>query len=184
MDSKKSFWNSAASAGMVLGGVCVVYLILNWLLSLVADKSAATGIIAMLANIILWAAKFGGCIWLMKFFLLRFSEAFPEADNGDVFKYGMLVALFSALIYSAAYLAYMLFLAPDQIQEVFDSLADNPMMNSNSLEMLEEMMPKMPTISFFMNLVYCWLFGTVLSAIFSRNIPSSNPFRNNGIDEQ
>ena len=45
---------------------------------------------------------------------------------------------------------------------------------------MEELMPKMPTYAFFANLIYCWLFGTILAAIFSRNISSSNPF----IDEQ
>ena len=38
------------------------------------------------------------------------------------------------------------------------------------------MIPRLPTFSFFVNLFYCWLFGTVLSAILSRNIPSRNPF--------
>ena len=47
---------------------------------------------------------------------------------------------------------------------------------------LEEMLPKLPTITFFSQFIYCWLFGTVVAAIFSRNIPSSNPFDN--IDEQ
>jgi hypothetical protein len=34
----------------------------------------------------------------------------------------------------------------------------------------------MGTVSFFTNLIYCFLFGVVLSAILSRNIPSRNPF--------
>ena len=57
---------------------------------------------------------------------------------------------------------------------------DNPMMDSNAMSMMEDMIPRMPTISFFINLIWCWLFGTVLAAIFSRNVSSKNPF----IDEQ
>ena len=45
---------------------------------------------------------------------------------------------------------------------------------------VEEMIPRTPTIMFLVNFLYCWLFGTSLSAILSRNIPSRNPF----IDEQ
>ena len=47
------------------------------------------------------------------------------------------------------------------------------------MDMMEEMIPKLPTMTFFLNFFWCWLFGTVLSAIFSRNIPSSNPFAGN-----
>ena len=45
---------------------------------------------------------------------------------------------------------------------------------------MDGMMAKLPNVMFFVNLFWCWLFGTVLAAIFSRNIPPRNPF----IDEQ
>ena len=88
----------------------------------------------------------------------------------------MLTALLSALLYSAFYLAYTSFIAPDTFDTALEILRDNPYIDSNSMEQVEEMIPRMPTIAFFMNLVYCWLFGTVLAAIYSRNIPSQNPF--------
>ena len=50
------------------------------------------------------------------------------------------------------------------------------MLTADQLDSMQELMPKLPTISFFANLIWCWLFGTVLAAIFSRNIPSRNPF--------
>ena len=50
------------------------------------------------------------------------------------------------------------------------------MVDANTMGQMEQMIPQMPTFSFFFNLIYCWLFGTVLSAIFSRNIPPQNPF--------
>ena len=34
----------------------------------------------------------------------------------------------------------------------------------------------MPQVMFFSNLVYCFLYGTVLSAVLSRNIPPRDPF--------
>ena len=52
------------------------------------------------------------------------------------------------------------------------------MMDSATLEAVEEMIPSMPTYAFFGNLIYCTLYGTIVSAILSRNIPSSNPFEN------
>ena len=91
----------------------------------------------------------------------------------------MITALLSAMLYSAFYLAYVSFIAPDTFSQALDILADNPMMDSNSMSAVEEMIPRMPTISFFGNLIYCWLFGTILSAIFSASIRPQNPFTDN-----
>lgn len=176
MDEKKSIWNEAAVAGLVLGAVSSVYMLLN-------------GYISPFLSIIFWLAKFAGCIFLMRFFLAKYSANNSEAGHSDVFRFGSLVALLSALIYAAFSLAYMKYINPEMISEAFDSalgMYEN-LLDSNTLNQMEQMMPKMPVYSFFINLFYCWLFGTVLSAIFSRNIPSDNPFgrdNNSEIDEQ
>lgn len=175
MEDKKTIWNDAGFAGIVLGGMSIVFLMLNWLTSLLSESGTATVILGIL-NFVLWAAKLAACLYFLHFFLKKFSNNNPDADHEDVFKQGMRIALLSALIYSAFYLAYSLFIAPDQFEEALDLLQDNPMMDSNTMEMMENLIPKMPTISFFGNLIYCWLFGTIASAIMSRNIPSDNPF--------
>jgi len=174
MSDKKTLWNEAAIAGLVLGIVPSIYLYLS-------------GIVGSMISILLWLVKFAGCIWLLRFFLLRFSNSNPDADNSDVFKFGMLTAFLSALLYSAFNMAYMMFISPDTITEAFDTIMENysSLLDSNSREEIEAMMPKLPTISFFGNLIYCTLFGIILSAIFSREIPSSNPFDNKSSkDEQ
>ena len=48
------------------------------------------------------------------------------------------------------------------------------MMTSEAMEALEN--TNMERVSFFTNLIYCFIFGTILSAILSSNIPSKNPF--------
>ena len=53
-----------------------------------------------------------------------------------------------------------------------------PMMTCETLETLEQIMPKMPTIMFFSNLIYCTLFGIIVTAFVSKNTGSSNPFKN------
>jgi hypothetical protein len=50
------------------------------------------------------------------------------------------------------------------------------LMDSNTAEMMEKTFDNLPQYMFFANLIYCFLYGTVLSAILSRNIPSRNPF--------
>ncbi|MCQ2183543.1 MAG: DUF4199 domain-containing protein [Bacteroidales bacterium] len=168
MSDKKTIWNDAALAGLVLGAIPMAYLYLS-------------GVVGSFISILLWLVKFVGCIFLLRFFMLRFSNSNPDAGNSDVFKFGMLTAFLSALLYAAFNMAYMMFISPDTIKEAFDTIMENysSMLDSNAREELEAMIPKIPTISFFGNLVYCWLFGTVLSAIFSREIPSSNPFDKN-----
>ena len=178
-EQKNIMWEHAGKAGLVLGGVSILYMLCTMLTGKVAESGSAVFLMSMI-NLLLWVAKLAACIFLMRFFMLRFSQADPTADNARVFRFGMAVALLSALLYSAFYLAYVSFIAPDTFEQALSMLEDNPMMDSNSLSAIEDMIPKLPTISFFVNLVWCWLFGTVLSAIFSRNIPPQNPF----VDEQ
>ena len=177
MAEKNIIWESAGKAGLALGGVSILYMLCTMLTGKLAESASGFGVVAVsLGNFVLWAVKFAACLFLMRFFMLRFSQADPTADNNRVFKFGMLTALLSALFYSAFYLAYTSFIAPDTFDTALEILRDNPYIDSNSMEQVEEMIPRMPTIAFFMNLVYCWLFGTVLAAIYSRNIPSQNPF--------
>lgn len=178
MEDKKVIWNAAGKDGLILGGISVAYLALNWAMSFLKAETFLVIALTNILNVVLWAVKFYACITFMKVALINFSNENPEADNAMVFRFGSLVALLSALVYSAAYLAYMQYLAPDMIEQVISSLRDNPMMDSNSLQALDSIMPKLPSITFFSNLIYCSLFGTVLSAILSRNIPSRNPFEN------
>jgi len=168
MNDKKSIWNEAAVAGLVLGVIPMLYLYLS-------------GIVGTLFSILLWIVKFGACIFLMKYFLKKYSRNNPDADHSDVFRFGMLAAFLSALLFSGFTMAYLTFINPDMIREVFDSMMENysSMLDSNARDQMDALISKTPTILFFSTLVYCWLFGTVLSAIFSKEIPSDNPFDSN-----
>lgn len=177
-ETKNNIWEQAGKAGLVLGGISIAYMLLTMLTGKVAENGPT--VLMGLVNFLLWAAKLGACIYLMRFFILRFAMRDPSVDSSRAFRFGTLTALLSALLYSAFYLAYVSFIAPDTFEQALSIFEDNPMMDSNSMAAIEEMIPRMPTISFFVNLVWCWLFGTVLSAIFSRNVSSKNPF----IDEQ
>ena len=178
MNEKKSVWESAGKAGLVLGGVSIAFMLLSMLTGKLSGSAPA--FLLGLLSVVLWIAKFAGCIYLMRYFILKFAADDPTVDNSRAFRFGTLTALLSALLYSAFYLAYTSFIAPDTFTQAMEVLQDNPMIDSNTMSQMEELMPKMPTYAFFGTLIYCWLFGTILAAIFSRNISSSNPF----IDEQ
>ena len=186
--SRKDLWDAAGKAGLVLGLVSSAYVLVSALLTKLAGGTGMAFLTTILA-FALWAAKFAGCILLMKFFMKRFADAHPGVDNSDTFKFGMVTALLSALIFAAFDMAYMTWIAPDTMSQALEMIQESSygsMLPAESLEAMENI--NFGTVTFFTNLVYCFLFGTVLSAILSRNIPSRNPFANPGLynkpDEQ
>ena len=173
--SKKKLWDSAGKAGAVLGAISIAYLVIT---TLMAGKGGALG--GALLTLVLWIAKFAACIYLMKVFMLRYSAGEPSATNRDTFSFGRKTAFLSALIYSAFVLAFYTLIMPDALASNLDTVMQSysSMLDSNSLEQLEQMKSSLPQWMFFSNLIYCYLFGCVVSIFLSRNIPSSNPFEN------
>lgn len=180
MNDKNSFWNQAARAGLVLGGISSLYLIVTYLLGLI-NSSGFVNILLSVVKALLWVAKFAACIYLMKMFIQKFANGQSEESDGrkhSAFSYGALVSFLSALIYSAVYLAYNTYIAPELFDQIMEMYRTMPMMTSEALETVEQIMPKMPTIMFFSNLIYCTLFGIIVTAFVSKNTESSNPFKN------
>lgn len=177
---RKDMWETAAKAGLVLGAVSSVYMFLTQFMA------GATGFIMTTLSFVLWAAKFGGCIWLMSFFMKMFVANHPEVDNKTTFNLGIATAILSALIYSAAAFANVAFISGDAIAEQMDLVMQQmgSMMDSNTTSLLEAYMENLPQITFFSNLLYCFVFGTVLSYILSRNIPNKDPFADYKPDQQ
>lgn len=180
-EEKINIWNEAAVPGLVLGLVSIAYMVVNLLTSRLAGTGGMAFLIGLL-GFVLWAAKIAACILLLRHFLLAFSRRNPSADNRKVFQFGMVVALYSALLYSGFYLVYVLYIDPDTIAASMEAAmsAYSSMMTSDMRAAMENMQADMPAIGFFSNLIWCWLFGTVLSAIFSRTIPGpirDDPFK-------
>lgn len=171
---RKNMWNLAGRAGLVFGAISTVYMFINQLVGI----SQIPSFLSSLLGAILWLAKFGGCIYLMAFFMKRFVGENPQVGNSETFKLGMVISLLSALIYAAFSFANIAFISADMFAQEMDATIQqlSPMLDSNSMRMLDTMMDKMPQISFFTNLIYCFIYGTILSAILSRNIPTKDPF--------
>lgn len=178
MTDKKTLWSGGANAGLALGGVSIAYVLLTLLTGKLAGGSTGMAFLVSVLNFLLWAAKFAGCILLMKLFMKKFASLDPAIDNRDTFNFGVVAALLSAVLFSAFELAYLQFIAPDTIRDAFDTVMAqmSNQLDSNSLQAIDAIEDKLPQITFFSNLIYCFLFGTVLSAILSKNIPSRNPF--------
>jgi len=173
MSETRSVFNDAAISGLALGAVSISYELLNHL-----GKSIESGVIAGSLAVLLWIAKFVGCILLLRFFMKRYSLTDSQIDNSQTFRFGVVTALYSALLYAAFYFIYVVYIVPDIFEQSFAMIRDSysQSLPAESMEQIENMMGNLPTISFFAMLIYCFLFGTILSAILSRNIPSRNPF--------
>ena len=184
VDTKTS-WNEASKSGLILGAVTSAYFVFGMLLDMVKGGTAVS-VLSSVAGVLLWVAKFALCIYLMKFFMQKFAGRHPEADNSDTFRFGTRTALLSALIYSAVYLAWLLFIQPDVFSASVDMAIErySETFTEEQIEQVRGVFSSLPAITFFFNLVYCWLFGTLLSAIFSRNIPPRNPFAGGNAEEQ
>lgn len=171
---KKNMWNTGAKAGLILGLVSTVYMFITQLLGTVQMGTFLSSVLSL----VLWAAKFGGCIWIMSFFMKKFAAENPEADNSMTFKFGMVASILSALIFAAANFANMAYISADffqtQMEAVMQAMA--PQLDSNMMQSMEKTLENLPQMMFFYYLIYCFIFGTILSAILSRNIPSRNPF--------
>lgn len=176
---KNLFWNQAAKCGLMLGAVSALYLGITHLTSLI-QASGFAAILTGLLNALLWVAKFAGCIYLLRMFIFRYSDtaasAGEESRMPSAFAFGALTAFFSALLYSAVYMAYQMYIVPDLFESVMELYKTMPQMTGEVLDAFERIEPKLPSIMFFSNLIYCTLFGVIVSAIVSKKTNSSDPF--------
>ena len=182
-ENKVNIWSEAGVPGLVLGGISIAYLLLN---SLVTGL-AGTGIMAFLIGtltFLIWGGKTFLCIWMFWFFLRKFSISHSIKERKKLMGYGMAMAALSALLYSVFSLAYMLYINPEALNASFDLAMQQyaPMMDAATRESMENLRADMPAATFIVNLLWCFLFGTILSAIFSSKLApdSDNPFQ----DEQ
>ena len=175
---KTSLWSEAGKRGLILGGMSIVYFVFVAFMG----RQELPAIATTMLTVMLWILKFAGCILLMWVFLK--SEALSNGhDKSRTFRYGRAIAVCSALFYSAVYLAWVLFVQPDFFDQSFDAALQmySSFMTQESLDSIENMKSAMPTVSFFTNFIWCWLYGTILSAIISGILcKQDNPF----IDEQ
>lgn len=170
---KNTLINTASVSGAILGVFTIVCTALSNVIA-----GAESPVLASVLNIIIWLLKFVGCILIMRWAMKKFAGRYEGVRNRQVFILGMLSALFSAILVSAYSYIYMEFINPEQLKEAMDMVYQSMsgMMDSNTLEEMQSMESKMPAISFFSSLIYCFLYGTILSSILSGGIISDNPF--------
>lgn len=184
----KILWNEAALGGLVLGAFTIVITLLSGLAGRISG-GALVAVIGSVVKFLVWAVKFGGCIWLMAFFMKRLVQRYDGVENAETHILGRRLALLSALIVAAYSLASALLVDPEELNSAVTTAlaATGQQLDSNTRSALEQIGPKLPVITFFATFLYCWAYGAILSVILSRNIPPFNPFASSSnppVDEQ
>ena len=170
-------WNQAGKAGLVLAAVSIADMIYAQLITsgnLNEEPSTAVTTISFVVQTV----KIVGCILLMKFFMLKFYNS-AEVNKNEAFKMGMATALLSAFVYSAIYFINLRYISTDYCIELQNALIAKAKLDIAGEEFarLSEMVQTyFHQLTFFSNLIYCFIYGTVLSALISRSLPNKNPF--------
>ena len=172
-----SLWNEAAVSGLLFGAVSIGCL---------AGKEAAalTGnvFLTQAAAIILWAVEFFGCILLMKNRMVLLRDKYEGIKITDSYRFGRRAALLSGLLLASAQALIIMKMPQGTMDTMLAQVGEAMSMTSADMQQAGAMLDKLPLYTFIFQWLYCFLYGTVLSAIMSRYIfiqklfdgPSSN----------
>ena len=182
-------WNEGAEYGMILGLATGVFIFLNMGTAALAENGGAgLKMLAVALNAGLWLVKFLGCLWLMRFFMLKFAAGHRGVDNRQSFRLGLIVALTSAVVYSGIKLLNICVISPDAVEEAvkvaMDSVRSMPGISDSDLVSIERSMGMYPQIDFFSNLIYCFIYGAIVAKIFSAGIPPRDIFAEDNIEPE
>ena len=135
--SRKEFWNGALKEGLVLGLIPIVYMLVEQFLQQHVQGNLG-GVAFSLVSFFLWAAKFAGCILLMRWFMSRFAARNTDTLRQDVSRYGTAIALTSALLYSAFVLFWSKYVDTEMFTRSFEEVMSRyaSMMDSNTMSMV------------------------------------------------
>lgn len=183
----RTIWNEAAKSGLFLGLFTAVFVFTGILTAWLASGGFGARLAGSLISVALWLVKFVGCLWLLRFFMIKFAIKYPYLTSRSSFRFGMFTALTSAIIVAGVNLINLTVISPDSLTQLIDTYmqaySSTMTLGDSDRVALERMVGKLPQISFFVTLVYCFLYGVIASKIFSMAIPPRDIFGDT-IDEQ
>lgn len=157
-------WNSAAVAGLLMACATIGA---DYITTLPARLGAG----GVLISYLLKCAKIIACIYVFRLLMLLFYNRF-RTDYAKLQRYGLKIALFSSILVAGFSLVQILVINPDTMTQIMQEVGNTyqNMMDSNTMAVMEKMMTKLPAITFFSSLIYCYLWGWILSTTFARRL--------------
>ncbi|MBO4465520.1 MAG: DUF4199 family protein [Bacteroidales bacterium] len=161
----------AAKVALVFGAISGGYIFVGGAMS-----QPETSILVNILSVILWAGKLVGCILLMRYFMKKLMGSYEGVTRQNLLAYGTLIALFSAIITAACSYISVQYVFPGQIKDSFDTAfqAYSGMLDSNALSSIESVEGNFGVISLVSNLIWCFVYGWILSSIMSSSLAGSS----------
>ena len=159
--------SEAAKTALVFGAISGGYIFISQLLA-----QAESQLLVSAVSGILWLGKLVGCILLMLFFMKKLRGSYEGVSRQNLLAYGTQIALFSAIITAACSYIAVQYVFPGQTKDIFDTVLQtySGMMDSNSLAQLDKMEGNFGVISLVSNLIWCFVYGWILSSIMSSSL--------------
>ncbi len=179
--SSGASWNSAALAGLAMGAATIALDYLPMLPAFIGCGEIASELLGGALKIV----KVLACIYLFRALMLRFFNT-VRTDYARLQRYGLKLALFSSILVAGFSVLQILVINPDMLSQTAQAVQNTyrHMMDSNTAAAMEKMISKLPVITFFSSVVYCYLWGWILSTTFARKLFPVNPFGERDSDEQ
>ena len=150
-------WSTAATSGILLALVTIISTLIQ------AVFTPGT-----IMNLIIWAIKSVGSIWLLSYFIKEYSKSFNLFTYKDGFRYGFLVAFFSSLICASYMFLHYAVIFPEavaaQMDQVMEMMASS---NPDAVDALDKIGSKLPQLIFTITLFYFTIIGVIASAIIA-----------------
>ena len=167
--SHKTIWNDAAKSGLILGLVTVVLMLPGEYMVFLKSR-----ILVGVLSFALWLAKFIICIAVMKHYLVKFSEDHDGVRNSHTRRYGIAMAVTSALIVATYKFLSMAYINPEIYAQAMETALESysNILTSSDIEAMRESITNY-TFLFFGMFLYCVFYGTIVSSILAANIPNA-----------
>lgn len=122
----RTILNEAAKSGLLLGLFTGVFIYVAMLIGMINSDSFGAKLMITVVNALLWMLKLVGCLWLLRFFMVRFAVANPTLTPRSSFRFGMFTALFSAIIVAGIGLVNITLIAPESMQSAIEAAMQSP----------------------------------------------------------
>ena len=163
-------WSSAAMDGLYLSLVTIIY-------SLIVAVMQPQG---FLVTAILWIAKFAGCMYLLWYFMKKWSNGFETITYSESYNYGFIICLFSSILCACYSYVQVEWLFPEHTQEAInltkETMIQQGTLNSSTENMIDKLSSNFGRISMFVSLFYYIIFGAIAAAITANFTKKTNPF--------